>query len=120
MALELKGGSGDWARLIFFTTEYTETRFAGHGRQFEKIPFGLGTVNPPTLYWGEGAMNVRSVFFPIAFRVRRSRLPSFPWFDFPRPAAMLAVCPRCRGLLTGGREEIGGGEEVLRGLYRKL
>ena len=75
-------------RIRVFTTESTETRFAGHGRQFEKIPFGLGTVNPPTLYWGEGPMEVRSVFFPIAFRVRRSRFPCFPWSDFFRPAAM--------------------------------
>ena len=30
-----------------FTTDHAETRFAGHGRQFEEIPFGSGTGNPP-------------------------------------------------------------------------
>lgn len=30
----------------FFTTEYAETRFAGHGMQLEKSPFGPGTGNP--------------------------------------------------------------------------
>ena len=48
MALELKGQRGLGAS-DFFTTESTETRFAGHGRQFEKIPFGFNTDNPPAL-----------------------------------------------------------------------
>ena len=30
-----------------FTTDHAETRFAGRGRQFEEIPFGSGTGNPP-------------------------------------------------------------------------
>ena len=30
-----------------FTTDHAETRFAGHGRQFEKTPFGSVTGNPP-------------------------------------------------------------------------
>ena len=37
-----------------FTTDHAETRFAGHGRQFEKTPFGSVTGNPPTVY-GLGA-----------------------------------------------------------------
>ena len=81
----------------FFTTEYAETRFAGHGRQFEKSPFGPGTDNPPTLYREEGPMEVRSVFSPIAFRVRRSRFPRIPWFDFSRPAAQARSHEGMRG-----------------------
>ena len=33
-----------------FTTEHTEARFAGRGRQFEKYSFGFDTGNPSTLY----------------------------------------------------------------------
>ena len=33
-----------------FTTDHTETRFAGRGRQFEKSSFGFDTGNPSTLH----------------------------------------------------------------------
>ena len=36
--------------LGLFTTEHTETRFAGRGRQFEKSSFGFDTGNPSTLH----------------------------------------------------------------------
>ncbi len=57
----------------FFTAEYTETRFAGHGKQFEKSPFGPGTGNSPSpkeREVGHKADGCAKRIFPIAFRVR--------------------------------------------------
>ena len=63
-----------------FTTEHTEARFAGRGRQFEKYSFGFGTGNPPvSLDFGRGTDGRAKRKFPIAFRVRRSRFPGVPW-----------------------------------------
>ena len=35
---------------VIFTTEHTETRFAGRGRQFEKYSFGFDTDHPSGSY----------------------------------------------------------------------
>ena len=63
-----------------FTTDHAETRFAGHGRQFEKFPSDLSlAILPQNMDLGRWVDGCAKRKFPIDFRVRRSRFPRIPW-----------------------------------------
>ena len=77
-------GSADWAHLNFSSRNTQKAASRDTEGSLKKSPSdSIRTILPPCRDFGRVADGRAKRKIPIAFRVRRSRFPCIPWFDYP-------------------------------------